>query len=110
MGLDVADLVRAGPGDDAGELPFEVPDAGLLRELPGDVEQRLVDRILEARLVFLQREADVAAHQREIDEYNAQVRAEREKAIAAGCAEFDTKPIEFDRLVATVRRVLDGRK
>jgi len=24
--------------------------------------------------------------------------------------EFDTKPIEFDRLVATVRRVLDGRK
>ena len=35
---------------------------------------------------------------------------EREKAIAAGCEEFDTKPIEFDRLVATVRRVLDGRK
>jgi CheY-like chemotaxis protein len=34
---------------------------------------------------------------------------EREKAIAAGCVEFDTKPIEFDRLVATVRRVLDGR-
>jgi two-component system, cell cycle response regulator DivK len=35
---------------------------------------------------------------------------EREKAIAMGCEEFDTKPIEFDRLVATVRRVLDGRK
>jgi CheY-like chemotaxis protein len=35
---------------------------------------------------------------------------EREKAIATGCQEFDTKPIEFDRLVATVRRVLDGRK
>ena len=35
---------------------------------------------------------------------------EREKAIAAGCNEFDTKPIEFDRLVATVRRVLNGRK
>jgi CheY-like chemotaxis protein len=35
---------------------------------------------------------------------------EREKAIASGCEEFDTKPIEFDRLVATVRRVLDGRK
>src|SRR5438094_9037248 len=30
--------------------------------------------------------------------------------VAAGCEEFDTKPIEFDRLVATVRRVLDGRK
>ena len=35
---------------------------------------------------------------------------EREKAIVTGCEEFDTKPIEFDRLVATVRRVLDGRK
>src|SRR2546430_17181080 len=28
----------------------------------------------------------------------------REKALAAGCDEFDTKPIEFDRLVATMRR------
>src|SRR6516162_699816 len=35
---------------------------------------------------------------------------EREKAIATGCEEFDTKPIEFERLVATVRRVLNGRK
>jgi CheY-like chemotaxis protein len=35
---------------------------------------------------------------------------EREKALAARCNEFDTKPIEFERLVATVRRVLDGRK
>jgi CheY-like chemotaxis protein len=30
----------------------------------------------------------------------------REKALAAGCDEFDTKPVEFDRLVATIRRVL----
>jgi two-component system, cell cycle response regulator DivK len=35
---------------------------------------------------------------------------EREKALAAGCDEFDTKPIEFERLVATVRRVLAARK
>ena len=35
---------------------------------------------------------------------------EREKALAAGCNEFDTKPIEFDRLVATVRRILSHRK
>ena len=35
---------------------------------------------------------------------------EREKALAAGCDEFDTKPIEFDRLVATVRRILANRK
>jgi CheY-like chemotaxis protein len=33
----------------------------------------------------------------------------REKALAAGCDEFDTKPIEFDRLVATMRRVLAAR-
>jgi CheY-like chemotaxis protein len=31
---------------------------------------------------------------------------EREKALAAGCNEFDTKPVEFDRLVATMRRIL----
>ena len=35
---------------------------------------------------------------------------EREKALAAGCNEFDTKPIEFDRLVATLRRILAHRK
>jgi CheY-like chemotaxis protein len=35
---------------------------------------------------------------------------EREKALAAGCNEFDTKPIEFDRLVATIRQVLASRK
>ena len=35
---------------------------------------------------------------------------EREKALAAGCDEFDTKPVEFDRLVATMRRLLpDGK-
>jgi two-component system, cell cycle response regulator DivK len=35
---------------------------------------------------------------------------ERERALAAGCNEFDSKPIEFDRLVATVRRLLAERK
>ena len=34
----------------------------------------------------------------------------REKALAAGCDEFDTKPVEFDRLIATMRRLLpDGK-
>ena len=34
----------------------------------------------------------------------------REKALAAGCDEFDTKPVEFDRLAATMRRLLaDGK-
>ena len=35
---------------------------------------------------------------------------ERHKALAAGCDEFETKPIEFDRLVATIRRILAVRK
>ena len=35
---------------------------------------------------------------------------EREKALAAGCDEFDTKPIEFERLVATLRRLLADRE
>ena len=34
---------------------------------------------------------------------------EREKALAAGCDEFDTKPIEFDRLVTKVHRLLGNR-
>ena len=35
---------------------------------------------------------------------------ERSKALAAGCNEFETKPIEFDRLVATIRRILAARE
>jgi CheY-like chemotaxis protein len=31
---------------------------------------------------------------------------EREKALAAGCEEFDTKPVEFDRLLGKIRRLL----
>jgi len=34
----------------------------------------------------------------------------RERALAAGCDEFDTKPVEFDRLVATIQRVLAGSR
>jgi signal transduction histidine kinase len=34
----------------------------------------------------------------------------RDKALAAGCDEFDTKPIEFDRLIAIIRRLLDRRE
>jgi CheY-like chemotaxis protein len=35
---------------------------------------------------------------------------EREKTTAAGCDEFDATPIEFDRLVATLRRLLAHRR
>ena len=31
----------------------------------------------------------------------------REKALAAGCDEFDTKPIDFDRLLQKIKAVLD---
>jgi two-component system, cell cycle response regulator DivK len=34
----------------------------------------------------------------------------RETALAAGCDEFDTKPIDLDRLVATLRRMLGRRR
>ena len=36
--------------------------------------------------------------------------SEREKALAAGADEFDTKPVEFDRLVATVQRMSAARQ
>jgi CheY-like chemotaxis protein len=38
------------------------------------------------------------------------VESEREQAIATGCDEFDAKPIEFESLVATIRRVLAPHK
>ena len=34
---------------------------------------------------------------------------EREKALAAGCQEFDTKPVEFDRLLGKIRKLVSGR-
>ncbi len=34
---------------------------------------------------------------------------DREKALAAGCDDFDTKPIDLDRLLAKIRAVLGGR-
>jgi two-component system cell cycle response regulator DivK len=36
--------------------------------------------------------------------------SEREKAVATGCDEFDAKPIEFEILVATIRRVVANPK
>jgi len=33
---------------------------------------------------------------------------DREKALAAGCDEFDTKPIDFDRLLGKMRALLDN--
>jgi two-component system, cell cycle response regulator DivK len=36
--------------------------------------------------------------------------SEREQAIAAGCDEFNVKPIEFESLLATIRRVVANTK
>jgi CheY-like chemotaxis protein len=38
------------------------------------------------------------------------VASEREKAIATGCDEFEAKPIEFESLVATIRRIVANPK
>jgi CheY-like chemotaxis protein len=35
---------------------------------------------------------------------------EREKAIAAGCDEFDVKPVEFDRLLDKIRKLVNARE
>jgi two-component system cell cycle response regulator DivK len=35
---------------------------------------------------------------------------DREKALAAGADDFDTKPVEFGRLVGKIARALDQRK
>ena len=34
---------------------------------------------------------------------------DREKALASGCDDFDTKPIEFDRLLAKIEQALAAR-
>ena len=35
---------------------------------------------------------------------------DREKALAAGCDEFDTKPVEFDRLLAKIEQALAAKE
>jgi CheY-like chemotaxis protein len=35
---------------------------------------------------------------------------DREKAIAAGCDDFETKPVEFDRLLAKIEQVLAAKE
>ncbi len=35
---------------------------------------------------------------------------DREKALATGCDEFETKPIDFDRLLLKVERLIDAKE
>ncbi len=34
---------------------------------------------------------------------------DRDKALEAGCNDYDTKPVELERLLAKIARLLDGR-
>jgi DNA-binding response OmpR family regulator len=34
---------------------------------------------------------------------------DREKALEAGCDDYDTKPVEFDRLITKIERLLSQR-
>jgi two-component system, cell cycle response regulator DivK len=36
--------------------------------------------------------------------------SDREKAIEAGCDDYDTKPVELDRLIGKIERLLSGAK
>jgi two-component system cell cycle response regulator DivK len=80
----------------------EHPDVILM-----DLEMPVVDRWEPVRRL----RAD--PHTREIPIIGMSAHAlesERELAIATGCVEFDAKPIAFDTLVATIRRVLTHPK
>ena len=82
-----------------------------LRERPDiilmDLEMPVIDGWEAARRL----KGDPQTHDIPVIALSAHALAgEREKAIAAGCDEFDSTPIEFDRLVATMRRVLAHRK
>jgi CheY-like chemotaxis protein len=35
---------------------------------------------------------------------------DREQALAAGCDAFETKPVELDRLLSTIRNLLSARE
>src|SRR5258705_11667822 len=76
----------------------EHPDVILM-----DLEMPIIDRWEAVRRL----KNDPQTHDTPIIGMSAHALAsEREKAIATGGDEFDAKPIEFERLVATIRRVL----
>ena len=78
-----------------------------LRERPDIILMDLVMPVIDGWEATRRLKGDPQTHDIPVIALSAHALAgEREKAIAAGCDEFDTKPIEFERLVATVRRLL----
>jgi CheY-like chemotaxis protein len=93
------EVLAAEDGEKGCEIAFrERPDIILM-----DLEMPVIDGWEATRRL----KGDPQTHDIPVIALSAHALAgEREKAIAAGCDEFDTKPIEFERLVATVRRLL----
>ena len=78
-----------------------------LRERPDIILMDLEMPVIDGWEATRRLKADPQTHDIPVIALSAHALAgEREKAMAAGCDEFDTKPIEFERLVATVRRLL----
>jgi CheY-like chemotaxis protein len=97
------EVLAAGDSESGCELAVtEHPDVILM-----DLEMPVVDRWEPVRRL----RNDPHTHDIPIIGMSAHaLESEREQAIAAGCDEFDAKPIEFDSLVATIRRVVGHRK
>ncbi len=80
----------------------EIPDVILM-----DLDLPIVDGWQATR----QLKADQRTHKIPIIALTAHAMAgSREKALAAGCDEFDTKPIEFDRLMQKINLLLGKNK
>ena len=101
--LDDFEVVTAEDGEKGCAMALaERPDIILM-----DLEMPLVDGWEATRRL----KADPQTRDIPVIELSAHALAgAREKALAAGCDEFDTKPVEFDRLVATMRRLLPNGK
>ena len=93
------EVLAAEDGEKGCEIAFrERPDIILM-----DLEMPVIDGWEATRRL----KGDPQTHDIPVIALSAHALAgEREKAIAAGCDEFDTTPIEFERLVATLRRLL----
>jgi two-component system, cell cycle response regulator DivK len=98
-GFDV--LVAANGADGVAVTAAEKPDLVLM-----DLNLPVIDGWEATRRI----KADAQTRDIPIIALTAHAMAgDREKALAAGCDDFDTKPIDLERLIAKIRAVLGGR-